>query len=95
MVKPKKKNTPVVDVLEEQGFKIIVDATVPYVNYYTKQEYLHRIQSQSIWNLVKESQRAPLLKKIEQYLDTVTDKQGLIKKEGSDTVVLAQKVKSE
>lgn len=93
VVKQKRKETPVVDLLEEQGFKIIVDATVPYVNYYTKQEFLHRIQSQSTWNLVKESQRPVLLKKIEQYLDTVVDKQGLIKKEGSDTVVLAQKVR--
>jgi len=88
---PKKKNSTIVDILEEQGFKIIVDATVPYVNYYTKQEYLHRIQSHSTWNLVKEGQRVPLLKKIEQYLDTAMDKQGLIKKEGSVSVVLAQK----
>lgn len=95
VVRQKMKNTPVVDLLEEQGFKIIVDATVPYVNYYTKQEFLHRIQSQSTWNLVKESQRPVLLKKIEQYLDTVVDKQGLIRKEGSDTVVLAQKVKAD
>ena len=87
-----KKNPPTVaDLLEEQGFKIIVDATVPYVNYYTKQEYLHRIQSQSMWNLVKETQRSALLKKIDQYLDTVVDKQGIIKKDGSVTVVLAQK----
>lgn len=93
--KQKGKTPPVVDLLEEQGFKIIVDATVPYVNYYTKQEFLHRIQSQSTWNLVKESQRPVLLKKIEQYLDTIVDKQGLIKKEGSDTVVLAQKVKTD
>lgn len=95
VVKQKEKNLPVVDLLEEQGFKIVVDATVPYVNYYTKQEFLHRIQSQSTWNLVKESQRPVLLKKIEQYLDTVVDKQGLIKKEGSDMVVLAQKVKAD
>ncbi len=91
IIKPKKKEPSVADVLEKQGFKIIVDATVPYVNQYTKQEYLHRIQSQSMWNLVKDTQKAPLLKKIEQYLETVLDKQGLIKKEGSVTVVLAQK----
>lgn len=95
VIKPRKVVDTIGDVLEEQGFKTIVDATVPYVMYYTKQEYLHRIQSQSTWNLVKEAQRAPLLKKFEQYLDTVMDKQGLIKKEGSVTVTLAQKVKSE
>jgi ubiquinone/menaquinone biosynthesis C-methylase UbiE len=95
VVRPKKENAVVGDILEEQGFKTIVDATVPYVHYYTKQEYLHRIQSQSTWNLVKESQRAPLLKKIEQYLDTVMDKQGMIKKEGCATVTLAQKVKGD
>lgn len=93
VVKPKHHYSSVGEVIEEQGFKTIVDATAPYVNYYTKQEYLHRIQSQSRWNLVKEAQRGPLLKKIEQYFDTVVDKQGLIKKEGCVTVVLAQKVK--
>ena len=44
-----------------------------------------------MWNLVKETQRSALLKKIDQYLDTVVDKQGIIKKDGSVTVVLAQK----
>ncbi len=95
VTKLKPRSLPVVDILEEQGFKIIVDATVPYVNYYTKQEFLNRIQSQSSWNLVKEFQRAPLLKKIDQYLDSVLDQKGRIKKEGSVTVVLAQKVKNE
>lgn len=95
VVKPKKKNAAVGEILEEQGLKMIVDATIPYVNYYTKQEYLHCIQSQSIWNLVEEAQRVPLLKKIEQYLETVMDKKGLIKKEGSVTVTLAQKLKGD
>ncbi|MFI0434519.1 MAG: class I SAM-dependent methyltransferase [Parachlamydiaceae bacterium] len=95
VVRNKGKNQSVVDVLEAQGFKIIVDATVPYSHYYTKQEYLHRVQSQSLWNLVNDSLRPALLKKIEQYLDTVVDKQGLIKKEGSVSVVLAQKRKGD
>ncbi len=85
------KSPLISEILEQQGFKIIVDATVPYVNYYTKEEFLHRIQSQTKWNHVHESQRPLVLKKIEQYLDTISDKQGLIKKEGSVAVVLAQK----
>ncbi len=93
--KMKKQASPVPDVLEEHGFKIIVDATFPYVHYYTKQEYLNRVQSRSSWNLVKESQRPTLLKKIEQYLDTVVDKEGRIKQEGSFSVILAQKVKED
>lgn len=91
----KSKSPLISDVLEEQGFKIIVDASVPYVNSYTKDEYLHRVQSQTKWNRVRESQRAALLKRIDQYLDTVIDKEGLIKKEGCVAVVLAQKVKKE
>lgn len=92
---PNKDSALVVDILDNHGYKIIVDATVPYVDYYSKEEYLHRIQSQSKWNLVKEDQRGHVLKKIGQYLDTVVDKQGLIKKEGYVTVVLAQRVKSD
>jgi hypothetical protein len=95
-VKKSKKVMPsITEILEEQSFKIIVYATVPYVNYYTKQEFLNRIQSQSSWNLVKESQRSAILKKIDQYLETVLDKQGRIEKKGNVTVVLAQKIKEE
>ena len=86
---------PIEDLLEEQGFKIIVDATVPYVAHYTKQEYLSQVQSHSNWNLVKESQRSALLKAIDQYLETIKDEQGRIRKEGSTTVILAQKGKKE
>src|SRR5947199_389977 len=45
VIKLRKKVPSISDVLEEQGFKIIVDATVPYVQYYTKQEFLHHVQS--------------------------------------------------
>lgn len=94
IAKPRKPIPPVADLLEAQNFKILVDTSVSYVNYYTKQEFLSRTQSLSTWNLVKESQRALLLKKIEQYLDTIVDEQGQVKREGSVTVVLAQKRKS-
>jgi ubiquinone/menaquinone biosynthesis C-methylase UbiE len=90
-LKIKKSVAPIADVLEAHGFKIIVDATVPYVNYYTKQEFLHLIQSRSRWNLVKEPQKAALLKRFDQYLDTLLDDQWQIKVEGNMSVVLAQK----
>ena len=90
--KPIKHSLPPAEALEKQGFKIIVETTVPYVHYYTKQEYLSRIQSRSYWNLVRESQREQVLRKIEQYLDTVLDEDGKIKKEGIVSVVLGQKV---
>jgi ubiquinone/menaquinone biosynthesis C-methylase UbiE len=89
--KPKKEAVPPAEALEKEGFKIIVETTVPYVHYYTKYEYLERIQSHSYWNLVKESQRDFLLRKIEHYLDTVVDEKGQIKHEGNVSVVLAQK----
>lgn len=89
--KPKREAIPPAAALEKEGFKIIVETTVPYVQYYTKQEYLERIQSHSYWNLVKESQRDFLLRKIEHYLDTVVDEKGQIKHEGNVSVVLAQK----
>lgn len=93
-VKKHKQTTPSAsELLEEQGFKIIVDATVPYEHYYTKQEFLNRMQSLSSWNLVNESQKTALLKKVNQYLDTIVDEQNRIKKEGSIAVVLAQKVR--
>jgi ubiquinone/menaquinone biosynthesis C-methylase UbiE len=92
-LKPKKEAIPVSDLLEEQGFKIIMDATVPYVNYYTKKEFLSRIQSKSGWNLVKESQRAAVLNKIDEYLDTLLDEKGRIKKQGNAAIVLSQKIK--
>lgn len=91
---PKKEQIPPADALEKEGFNIIVETTVPYEHEYTKQEYLERIQSHSYWNLVKESQRDPILRKIDQYLDTVTDGQGKIKHKGTVSVVLAQKVDS-
>lgn len=94
-VKIKRPVPPIADVLEEQGFKIIVDATVPHVNYYTKEEFLHLVQSKSRWNLVKDLQRIALLKRIDQYLDTVVDGQGRVKVEGSVSVVLAQKVQGD
>lgn len=94
-VKPKKQTPSVADLLEAQGFKIIVDATIPYTHYYTKQELLNHVQSESSWNLVKESERIALLHKLEQYLNTVMDEQGRIKKEGCMTVVLAQKGEGE
>jgi ubiquinone/menaquinone biosynthesis C-methylase UbiE len=90
--KPKKDVIPPAEALEKQGFKIITETTVPYVNYYTKQEFLERIQSYSSWNLVKESQRDQILRKIDQYLDTVVDEKDRIKQEGNVSVVLAQKM---
>ncbi len=92
--KPKKEVVPPALALEKEGFKIIVETTVPYVNYYTKQEYLERIQSHSYWNLVKESQREPILRKIDHYLNKVKDEEGRITQEGTVSVVLAQKVKN-
>jgi ubiquinone/menaquinone biosynthesis C-methylase UbiE len=91
VIKPQKSIPSFIQILEEQGFKIIVEATVFYANDYTQQEYLHYVQSQSYWNLVKESQRPSLLRKIGQYLESVVDEQGRIKKEGMLSVILAQK----
>ena len=93
-VRPHAPAPAIADVLEEEGLKIIVDATVPYVTYYTKQEFLHHVQSQSCWNLVKESQRSLLLKKVDAYVDTILDEEGRVKKEGNIAVILAQKIKS-
>lgn len=92
--KPKKETPPPAEALEREGFKIVIETTIPYVNYYTKHEYLNRIQSQSYWNLVKDYQRELILRKIERYLDTVADDKGLIKQEGNVSVVLAQKVRN-
>lgn len=89
--RPNKHAMSTAVALEAQGFKIIVDTVLPYAYEFTKQEYLERIQSQCSWNLVKESQRAPILKKIDSYLDTVLNSQGKIKQEGMLSVVLAQK----
>lgn len=89
--KPYKHAMSTAVALEGQGFKIIVDTQVHFAYDFTKQEYLERIQSQSSWNLVKESQREHILKKIDSYLDSVLNDQGKIRQEGELSVVLAQK----
>ena len=79
-------------VLEAQGLKIVDNVPISHVNYFTKQEYLNYIQSKSLWNLVtKASKSQSVLKKIEQYLDTVTDADGKIKEDRFLRAVLAQK----
>lgn len=90
--KPNRHAFSTVDVLEAQGFKIVVDKLVSYVQEYTKQEYIERIQSHTSWNLVKDHQRQQVLEKIDHYLDSVVNDQGKIKLEGDVTVILAQKI---
>lgn len=89
--KPNKNAMSTASALEAQGFKIIVDEQIPYVEEYSKQEFLERIQSQTRWNLVKDSQRDQVLKKIDHYLDSVITDNGKLRQAGQVTVILAQK----
>lgn len=89
--KPNKHAMSTASALEAQGFKIIVDAQIPFVQEYTKEEYLERIQSQTTWNLVKEAQREQILKKFDQYLESALNEQGKLLKDGKVSVILAQK----
>lgn len=90
-VEPTEKYSVIADLLEAEGFNIIVDTAVPTENNYTKDEYLNLIQSRSIWNKVPEGERPALIEKIDQYLETVLNENGFIKIEGNVTVVLGQK----
>lgn len=89
--KPNKYAISTVDALEGQGFNIIIDTEVPFAQEYTKKEFLALIQSQTSWNLVPEAQKEQVLKKIDQYLDTLLNSDGKLKEEGFVSVILGQK----
>ncbi len=91
---PKKEINHVVERLESEGdFKVLINTSIPYHNEYTKEEYLNAIKSRSLWHFVKDSpQRELILKRINQYLDSVMDEEGKIREEGVIEVTLAQKV---
>jgi len=75
------------------GFKVIVNEEVPYIEYYTKQQALDNMQSNSMWNFIKDSPyKNEVLAKLNAYLDTLVNAQGLIKQEGKAKVVLVQKL---
>jgi ubiquinone/menaquinone biosynthesis C-methylase UbiE len=77
-----------------QGFGIVYSATIPYVEYYTKQQVLDYLQSRSRWNAVKGSfQEDEILTRISAYLDSALTPEGTIKAEGHATFVLSQKLK--
>lgn len=91
---PKKEIGSVVERLESEGyFKVLMNTSVSYQHEYTKEEYLNAIKSRSLWHFVKDSpQREVVLKRIDQYLDSLIDREGKIKEEGAVEVTLAQKV---
>ena len=81
-------------LLEEQGFKIVLDTTVPLTEYYTKTEYLNYVHSYDAWDLALKSPKIDAIqKKVDQYLDTLVDANGIIKIELKAPIILAQKIK--
>ena len=78
--------------LEEQGFKIVLHTTIPIVEYFTKDEYMNYIKAYPSWELAKNSPKLKEVQsKIEQYLSTLTNADGVIKIEINAPVILAQK----
>lgn len=87
-------NFDAVKMLKDQGFEIVMDSTVPVVEYFTKNEYLNYMKSYCSWNQAKKSPKlAEIEQKIGQYLDTLKDKDGVIKIEMIAPVILARKPK--
>lgn len=94
MTGKKSDDSPIdaVKFLKDQGFKIVLDTTVPVTEYFTKEEYFNYMKSYCSWDLVKDSPKhAEIEQKIGQYLDTVKDNDGVIKIEMMAPVILAQK----
>lgn len=92
-----KKNANSLQELENQGFKIVLNARIPYINQYTKEEYLESIQSHSYWNFIRNASpqvQQKALRAIERFANGFVDKNGYIKQEGTVAVILAQTPKS-
>lgn len=88
-------NIDSVNMLKDQGFKIILNTTIPVVEYFTKNEYLNYMKSYCSWEYAQKSPKlAEIEQKISQYLDTLKDKDGVIKIEMNAPVILAQKTRS-
>lgn len=85
-------NIDSIKMLKDQGFEIVLDTTVPVVEYFTKNEYLNYMKSYCSWNYAKKSpKQADIEKKIGDYLDTLADKDGVIRIEIKAPVILAKK----
>jgi ubiquinone/menaquinone biosynthesis C-methylase UbiE len=81
-------------LLQDQGFKIVLDTSVPMTEYYTKNEYLNYVHSYDIWGeALKSNKIEAIQKKVDAYLDTLADANGLIKIDLKAPVILAQKQK--
>jgi len=89
--KPHKHHMSTARALEAQKFHVVFTKEIPYTYNFSKQEFIEKLQSHSGWNLVNESIRADILKKINEYLETVVDTEGEIHQEGKLLVILAQK----
>ena len=67
---------------------------MPLTEYYTKAEYLNYVHSYDAWDLaLKSSKIDAIQKKVDKYLETLTDANGIIKIELKAPVILAQKQK--
>ncbi|WP_195155530.1 class I SAM-dependent methyltransferase [Candidatus Protochlamydia phocaeensis] len=92
-----KKNVDSLQDLESQGFKIILNARIPYIHQYTKEEYLESIQSHSYWNFIRNvppQVQQKVLRKIERFVNSFVDENGHIQQEGIVVVILAQSPES-
>lgn len=80
-------------LLEQQGFKIVLDTSVPLTEYFTKTEYLNYLHSYDAWDMaLKSSKINAIQKKVDQYLNTLVDANGIIKIELKAPIILAQKI---
>lgn len=80
--------------LEDNGFKIVLNTTVPLTEYYTKNEYLNYVHSYQAWDIAQKSSKSDVIqKKVDDYLNTLVNADGLIKVELRAPIILAQKIK--
>lgn len=80
--------------LKAQGFNIALSTTIPVVEYFNKQEYLNYLKTFPVWELAKNSPKLNEIQaKLEQYLNSLANADGVITIEIKAPVILAQKQK--
>jgi ubiquinone/menaquinone biosynthesis C-methylase UbiE len=86
-------NVDTVKELKEAQFKILNETSLAFVNYYTREGYInYAVKGSSRWNAIRNTpQAAEALKEVNQYLDTVADKDGKIKEHREVKVIVSQK----